>query len=152
MFWYNPNKTYEFDCLEKCFENVEFCKGYNLISAINFFKNQSISEWIVVSPGSMGEELILNLENFQCIKTFFIYCWNTELHGWTNKRKKIGCVTSNPEILYQKFIELNKDYIISKFNYTSRENDEIYPKKLLDINSSFLKKIKKEKNIKKMIK
>ena len=87
--------------------------------------------------------MILNLENFKCIKSFFIYCWNTELHGWTNKRKKVGCITSNPEILCQKFIELNKDYIIPKFNYTSK-NDEIYPKKLLEINS--LNLIMEEKN------
>ena len=38
------------------------------------------------------------------------------------KYNKIGCLTSSPEILCQKFIELNKNYIIPNFNYQSKEN------------------------------
>jgi hypothetical protein len=83
------------DCLElyqvdQIKHNIfcEFCKGYNLISAINFFKKQSISEWIVITPGSMGEELILNLENFQCIKNYnnLLFDYHICFYGLDNER------------------------------------------------------------------
>ncbi len=145
VFWYDPNKTTDFELFKKCFENVEFYKGYNLYSTINFFKKEIISEWIVITPGSHGEELILNLENFECIKTFFIYCMNTEHHEWAKKIKKVGCLTSDPEILCQKLIELNKDYIIPNFNYKSKENNEIN-KNEMDLYSSSFKSALKIKN------
>ena len=127
VYWYDPNKTNDFYCFKKYFKNVEFYKGYNLVSTIDFFKKISISEWIVVTPGSKGEELILNLENFECIKSFFIYCKNVEFHKkWANKIKKVGCLTSNPEILCQKFIEINKNYIIPNFNYQCKTNNDIF--------------------------
>ena len=122
VFWYDPNKSNDFDNFLKCFENVQFYKGYNLESSIKFFKSESISEWIVITPGSKGEELILKLQNFDCIKTFFIFCGNVNTHAqWAKKYNKIGCLTSSPEILCQKFIELNKNYIIPNFNYQSKE-------------------------------
>ena len=125
VFWYDPNKSNDFDCFSKCFENVKFLKGYDLETTINFFKKENVSEWIVITPGSKGEELIQNLEEFQCIQTFFIYCWNTELHEkWANKRKKVGCITSSPEILCQKFIELNKKYIIPNFKYKDIKSND----------------------------
>ena len=145
VFWYNPNKTNDFDLFKKCFENVEFCKGYNLYSTINFFKKQTTSEWIVITTGSHGEELILNLGNFECIKTFFIYCMNIEHHEWAKKIKKVGCLTSDPEILCQKLIELNKDYIIPNFNYKSEENNEIH-KNDMDLYSSSFKSTLEAKN------
>ena len=118
IFWYDPNKSNDFDSFKKCFENVLFYKGYDLESITNFFEKESNSEWIVITPGSQGQELIHNLERFDCIKSFFIYCWNIELHEqWAKKIKKVGCITSDPEILCQKFIELNKDYTIPNFNY-----------------------------------
>ena len=42
VFWYDPNKTKEFDNFIKCFENVEFNIAYNLDSAMNFFKKINI--------------------------------------------------------------------------------------------------------------
>ena len=118
IFWYDPNKSNDFDSFKKCFENVLFYKGYDLESITNFFEKESNSEWIVITPGSQGQELIHNLERFDCIKSFFIYCWNIEIHEqWANKIKKVGCITSDPEILCQKFIELNKDYTIPNYNY-----------------------------------
>jgi len=123
VFWYDPNKDDDFDCFKTCFENVQFYKAYDLDSSINFFKKESISEWIVITPGSKGEELIKNLEKFECIKSFFVYCWNTELHEkWASKIKKVGVITSDPEILCQKFIELNKNYLIPKFDYKGEIN------------------------------
>ena len=80
VFWYDPNKTNDFNCFKKCFENVEFCRKYNLESSINFFKKEKISEWIVVTPGSKGKELIQNLEKFRCIYSFFIYCIDSKSH------------------------------------------------------------------------
>ena len=131
VFWYDTNKTNDFELFKKCFENVQFYKGYDLYSTINFFKKESISEWIVITSGSLGEELILNLGNFKCIKTFFIYCMNTKYHEkWANQIKKVGCLTSDPEILCQNFIEINKNYIIPNFNYKSKENNDI----LLNLN------------------
>ena len=156
VFWYDPNKSNDFDDFIKCFENVRFIKGYDLDSTINFFKTESISEWIVITPGSKGEELILNLQNFQCIKLFFIYCKNTKFHEkWATKIKKVGCLTSDPEILCQKFIEINKNYIIPKLNYKSEESissslNEISSENSLYSDSSkfkfILKAINKEKN------
>ena len=145
VFWYDPNKTKECDKYTKCFENVQFQIEDDLFSAINFFKSQTIVEWIVVTPGSQGEELILNLGNFNCIKSFFIYCRNTKYHEWANKTKKVGCLTSDPVVLCQKFIELNKNYIIPEFNYETK--DDIFSlsedlvkknsplKKLIEINN-----------------
>ena len=69
-------------------------------SLINFFKTESISEWIVVTPGSKGKDLIEKLEKFDCIKTFFIYCYDVKLNESLAKNiKKVSCITSSPEIL-----------------------------------------------------
>ena len=123
IFWYDPNKVRHFEHFIKCFENVEFYKAYNLYSAINFFKEQSISEWIVITPGSGGQELILNLENLDCIKSFFIFCLNVECHKtWAKNINKVGCITSSPEELCQKLIEINQKYIIPRFNYKTQDN------------------------------
>ena len=78
IFWYDPNKSNDFDRFKKCFENVQFYKGNDLESTIKFFEKESEFEWIVITPGSKGEELIQNLEEKQCIKALFVYCWNTE--------------------------------------------------------------------------
>ena len=153
IYWYDPNRSNDFDHFTKCFENVEFCKGYDLDTTINFFKKESNSEWIVITPGSQGEELIQNLENFNCIKSFFIYCRNTEFHDWANKIKKVGCLTSNPEILCQKFIELNTNYIIPKFNYKRKENNDILSnlnkidsKNILNLKTPFIKLLFENEN------
>ena len=127
IFWYDPNKDRDFEHFIKCFKNVEFYKAYNLYSAINFFKEQSISEWIVITPGSGGQELILNLENFDCIKSFFIFCLNAECHKtWAKNINKVGCITSSPEELCQKLIEINQKYIIPRFNYKTQDNISSY--------------------------
>ena len=125
VFWYDPNDTSDYKLFEKCFEKVEFYRGYDLFKTINFFQKESISEWIVITPGFQGEELIMNLENFKCIKYFFVYCENTEPHeNWTKKYKKIICLTSDPEILCLKFLEVN-DYFIPNFNYKCKENIDL---------------------------
>ena len=159
VFWYDPYKNQEFKYFTNCFENVEFYEDYELNSTIDFFKKQFISEWIVVTPGSKGEELIKELENFECIKSFFIFCENVKVHEkWANKIKKVGCITSEPEILCQKFIEINKDYIIPNFNYQRKkdeDNVDILNRKYIEkdicfesakIKSIFISK-KKERNI-----
>ena len=126
VFWYNPNKANDFNCFKKCFENVRFHIGYSLESALKFFQKESLFEWIVITPGSKGEELIKNLEQYECIKSFYIYCWNTELHEkWAKNRKKIGCLTSNPEILCQKLIELNKPYLVPSFIYKDENKNDV---------------------------
>ena len=118
VFWYDPNKSNDYDIFINCFEKVKFITSYELDSTIKFFKNQSMSDWIVVTPGSKGEELIKNLENFECIKAFFVYCQNTEFHEkWAKKIKKVRCITSDPEILCKKFLELNDEIAILNFNY-----------------------------------
>ena len=68
--------------------------------------------------------MILNLENFQCIKEFFIYCQNPEIHEWAKKIKKVKCLTSDPEVLCKKFIELNKTYFCPNFNYIKKEDKD----------------------------
>ena len=47
----------------------------------------------------------------------------------------MACLTSNPETLCLKLIELNKNYILPKFNYKNKEDI------LLNINDSNLKHI-----------
>jgi len=154
VFWYDPNNSNDYDNFINCFENVRFYKSYNLDSTIKFFKNESMSDWIVVTPGSKGEELIKNLENFECIKAFFVYCENTEFHEkWAKKIKKVGCITSNPEILCKKFLELNDEIAILNFNYGIDGNvlsmiNDVILKKLFDFYSPefsalLLSKIKK---------
>jgi hypothetical protein len=139
----------------KCFENVEFYKGDTIKSIIDFFKINSISDWIVISPGFQGKEIISNLENFQCIKTFFIYCRNPNYHKWANNIKKVGCITSDPKILCEKLIEINKSYIMPNFNYSTKGNKNIIllnneknnSKDIIEFKSSFVKEIIESKNI-----
>ena len=152
IFWYDPNKSNDFDNFRKCFENVQFNKAYDLDSINKFFKNEYISEWIVITPGSKGEELIKNLDNIKCIKSFFIYCRNPKLHeNWTNNYKKIGCLTSSPEVLCQKFIEINREYMIPYFNYEDKTNIDIISWLKSDynfkVNSSILKEEMKVQKI-----
>ena len=67
--------------------------------------------------------MISNLDIFDCIKEFLIFCGNVTFHEqWTKKFKKILCLTSNPETLCKKLIELNKPYIIPNFNYKNKDN------------------------------
>ena len=132
IFWYDPNKTNDFDFFKNCFINVRLVKGTNIESAIDFFKKEIFSdEWIVITPGSKGEEFIKNLEQNQCIYCFFVYCKNIEEHEkWTKNIPKVKYVTSNPEILCKELIELNKDYLFPNFNYgqniTKEKNNEDY--------------------------
>ena len=124
VFWYDPNKTNDFIPFIKCFENVQFYKDDDLTSTINFFKKESVYEWIVITPGSQGKDLISNLENYICINSFFIYCRNPSYHNWAKNIKKVGCITSNPKILCEKLIEINKKYIIPNFNYKAKTNND----------------------------
>ena len=125
VYWYDPYNTNEYELFKKCFEKVEYHRGYDLRSTINFFQKESVSEWIVITPGFQGEELVIYLENFKCIKYFFVYCENTELHeNWTKKYKKIICLTSDPEILCLKLFEIN-DYFLPDFNYECKENIDL---------------------------
>ena len=146
VFWYDPNNTSDYELFKKSFEKVEFYRGYDLRSTINFFQQESVSEWIVITPGFQGEELIMKLENFKCIKYFFVYCENAELHeSWAKKYKKIVCLTSDPEILCLKFIEIN-DYFIPNFNYECKENIDLSDLSK-NYNSSKLKMFIKMKTI-----
>lgn len=70
--------------------------------------------------------------------------------------KKLGCLTSDPEILCRKFIEINKNYIIPNFNYNNIENNEnIYKLNIkynednYRINSQIIKLLIQTKNIQK---
>ena len=48
---------------------------------------------------------------------------DTEFHEkWAKKIKKVGCITSDPEILCKKFLELNDEITILNFNYGIDEN------------------------------
>ena len=123
IFWYDPYKTNDFAPFIKCFENVQFYTDDTLISIVNFFRKESIYEWIVITPGSRGKELITSLENFECIKSFFIYCRFPTDYNWAKNIKKVGCITSDPKIICQKLIGINKTYIIPDFNYKTKSND-----------------------------
>ena len=99
VLWYDPNKVNEFEYFKKCFENVQFYKTNDLESTLKFFEKESSFEWIVITPGPKGEELINNLEENPFIKAFFVFCMNTDLHKkWAKNKKKVECITSSPEI------------------------------------------------------
>ena len=123
VFWFDQNKTNDFEHFAKSFENVKFFKSYDLDTVIKFFEDESVLEWIIITPGSKGEELIQKTQNFDCIKAYFIFCNDTANHKkWAKKFKKVECITSNIEIICQKFIEINKNYIIPNFNYKKKDN------------------------------
>ena len=129
VLWYSPNNDEDFEEFKIYFKNVRFVKVKDLESAVIFFQKESSSdEWIVVTPGSKGQELIKRLEENKCINAFFVYCMNVEFHRkWTQNIKKVKCLTSNPEILKQKFCELNKNYKFPSFAYS-----DMNTKKTLD--------------------
>jgi len=58
VFWYDPNKLNEYKYFKKCFENVQFYKANDLEESLRFFEKEYLSEWIVITPGSKGEELV----------------------------------------------------------------------------------------------
>ena len=58
VFWYDPNKLNEYKYFKKCFENVQFYKDNDLEESLRFFEKEYLSEWIVITPGSKGEELV----------------------------------------------------------------------------------------------
>ena len=128
-------------------------KGTDLESVKKFFQKElSSDEWIIITPGSRGEELIKNLEDNEYIKAFFVYCWNTELHkNWAKKYEKVKCLTSDPHILLKKFVEINKNYKFPKFryNYYNNENNEedelLFDFDKIKVNNEFaLNSIKRE--------
>jgi len=147
VFWFDPNKTNDFEHFAKSFENVKFFKSYDLDTVIKFFTDESVLEWIIITPGSKGEEIILKTQNFDCIKAYFVFCKDTKIHKkWAKKYKKVECITSNIEIICQKFIEINKNYIIPNFNYKKKDNlysslNYISSESVNDHYSSTIKKI-----------
>ena len=89
VFWFDPNKTNEYDYFKKCFENVQLYKANDLKSTLKFFEKESSSGWIVITRGSKGEELINNLEQNQSIKSFFVYYMDKDRHEkWAKNKKK----------------------------------------------------------------
>ena len=98
--------------------------------------------------------MITSLENFECIKSFFIYCRFPTDYNWAKNIKKVGCITSDPKIICQKLIGINKTYIIPDFNYKTKSNDNNillnYNKNdseyKIYFNSSILNKLMESKN------
>ena len=125
VFWYDPNNSNDFDYFKKYFLNVLFVKGTDLESVQKFFQKEiSSDEWIIITPGSKGEELIINLEDNEHINAFFVYCWDTEIHkNWVKKYNKVKCLTSEPDILLENFVEINKNFIFPNFKYNDNYNE-----------------------------
>ena len=98
--------------------------------------------------------MIASLENFECIKSFFIYCRFPTDYNWAKNIKKVGCITSDPKIICQKLIGINRTYIIPDFNYKTKSNDNNillnYNKNdseyKIYFNSSILNKLMESKN------
>jgi hypothetical protein len=91
---------------------------------------------------------------FQNIKSFLIYCSCTDIYdGCASEFEEVGCITSDPHILCEKLIELNKNYIIPNFNYKSLINKDILFEKnkknsepVFKIKSEFLRFMVEEGN------
>ena len=143
IFWFDPNKSHDFDHFIKYFENVQIYKGFDIETVLNFFKKESsIEEWIVITPGTKGEELVSKLHENKSIKAFCVFCFNPQFHQeWVKKYEKIKCLTNDPITLTEKFIELNKEYLIPNFNY-----DEKINKKKIDFDLNFNPKDLKPNN------
>ena len=154
VFWYDPNNSNDFDYFKKYFLNVLFVKGTDLESVQKFFQKEiSSDEWIIITPGSKGEELIINLEDNEHINAFFVYCWDTEIHkNWVKKYNKVKCLTSEPDILLENFVEINKNFIFPNFKYNDNynendnsENDFLFSFNEIKANNQFaLNSIKRE--------
>ena len=124
IFWYNPNKSNDYKLFKKCFENVQFYQAFDIEAIINFFeKLSSLEEWIIITPGAGGEKMISKLHDNPSIKAFIIFCGKPKLHKeWSKKYEKIKCITNDPILLTEQFINLNKDYKIPVFNYNDSNN------------------------------
>ena len=125
VFWYDPNNTNDYDNFKICFKNVRSIKGNNLNSMLSFFTDETPpNEWIIITPGSKGEEMVLNLEKNKFVHAFFVYCKNTKLHEkWAKSIKKVKCITSNPETLCKELIEINKEFLFPNFKYNDDDID-----------------------------
>ena len=125
IFWFDPNKSKDFIYFKKSFENVQFKKAYDIESIVNFFKRESsLEEWIVITPGSKGEELISKIHENRLIKAFIVFCYKPKIHkNWVKNYKKIKCLTKDPIKLTKTFIDLNKNYLIPVFNYNEINNN-----------------------------
>ena len=136
IFWFDPNKTHDFDYFKSFFKNTKFFKGTEIEKTIKFFDNEStLEEWIVITPGSKSEELISKIQQKDIIKAFFIFCFKPELYEELPKKyDKIKFISKDPIILLQKILELNKDYLIPNFNYYQNINKIEYDFDL-DINN-----------------
>ena len=152
IFWFDPNKTHDFDYFKKSFENIKFFKGTDIETVVGFFnKESSLEEWIVISPGSKCEELISKLNDKEIINSFFIFCFKPELYQELPKKfPKIKYITKDPFILAKKIIEINKDYYIPNFIY--KEEPKIKYELYLDLsnleskNKYSLQSVLREKN------
>ena len=143
IFWYAPEEISRCKYFVKCFKNVKIQIGYGLDCVINFFKKELISEWIFINEGYHVYQLLVYLP-FQNIKSFLIYCSCPDIYdGCASEFEEVGCITSDPHILCEKLIELNKNYIIPNFNYKSQINKDILFEKY-EKNSEPVFKIKSE--------
>ena len=138
VFWFDPNNTHDFDYFKKSFQNVRFLKANDAESIVNFFnKESSIEEWIIILPGSKSEELMSKIHEKESIKAFFIFCFKPESYkDLAIKYKKVYCIIKEPDILYSKIIEINKDYLVPIFNYIDNDNDKV--KYNFDLNTNNL--------------
>ena len=127
IFWFDPNKSEDYKNYKKCFKNVQFYIEFDIESTINFFNKDSYyDEWIVITPGSKGEELISKLHENQSIRAFLIFCFKPELHEkWIKKYEKVKCLTNESEILCQKLINLNENYLIPNFIYDEQKKKKM---------------------------
>ena len=124
IFWYAKFKTNKLKYFTKCFENVEFKIGYGVEETIDFFRNELISEWIIINEGYHVPELLFSLP-FKNIKSFLVLDDYKYFYHAISGLPIVGCITLNPQILCEKLLELNKNYIIPNFNYEYKLNKKI---------------------------
>ena len=119
IYWFDPNNSNDFDELKNNIDSVSVETGSTIDSIVEFFNNYSdFDEWIVISTGKLGNELISKIHNKKMIHAFLIYCQHPEYHvNWAKNFPKIKGICCKPVELYQKLLEINKGYEIPEFKY-----------------------------------
>lgn len=120
VYWFDPNNSISYDeWKEGPFNKIELIIEKDAQKIISFFQEySSIEEWIIITPGTKGEDLIKELYKFKCINSFIIYCFNPENHkNWAKKYDKIKGISTDSNDLCKSLLKINKKYLIPYFTY-----------------------------------
>ncbi len=119
IFIYDPSGSQDINTWIKPCANIGLRYSRDKDNTIKFFQNyDSLEEFIVITPGRMGEELISQIHNNPHIKAFIVFCQNLEAHKpWAKKYEKILAVVNSRLAVYAILLNENKLYLNSNYMY-----------------------------------